>query len=92
MSSPLNLPQNLPERIDAVLRGFLDAAQEAFGADLLSAVLFGSAAEGRMRATSDLNVILVLRQYLPDEAIRLAGQLSIAGIACGYVAVAFRTP
>ncbi|MFN0169707.1 MAG: hypothetical protein ACKV22_25060 [Bryobacteraceae bacterium] len=81
MSSPLNLPQDLPERIDAVLRGFLDAAQEAFGADLLSAVLFGSAAEGRMRATSDLNVILVLRQYLPDEAIRLAGPLSIARAA-----------
>src|SRR5438105_1954020 len=52
----------LPEAVRTVLSEFTAAAQEAFAEDLLSVVLFGSAAEGRLRPTSDVNIVLVLRQ------------------------------
>ena len=40
------------------LAAFTSAAQRVFGGDLLSVVLFGSAAEGRLRQTSELPVII----------------------------------
>jgi predicted nucleotidyltransferase len=57
----------LPEAVRATLNEFTAAAQEAFAEDLLSVVLFGSAAEGRLRATSDVNVVLVLRRVDPKK-------------------------
>ncbi|HVR39867.1 MAG TPA: nucleotidyltransferase domain-containing protein [Thermoanaerobaculia bacterium] len=53
----------LPESVQIALDSFVNAARDAFGDDLRSIVLFGSAAEGRMRATSDVNVIVVLRRF-----------------------------
>jgi len=53
----------LPQDIDAALTEFVEAARAALGPDLVSAVLFGSAAEGRLRATSDVNVVLVLARF-----------------------------
>ena len=61
-STPLPLPQ-LPPPIAEVLNSFLQSAKDALGPDLLSVVLFGSAAEGKLRATSDLNLILVLASF-----------------------------
>ena len=59
----------VPENVRRVLGDFLRAAREAFGDDdLLSVVLYGSAAEGRMRATSDVNVVLVLARFDPTAA------------------------
>ena len=52
----------LPEAVRTTLNEFTAAAQQAFAEDLVSVVLFGSAAEGRLRATSDVNVVLVLRR------------------------------
>jgi predicted nucleotidyltransferase len=40
---------------------FVAAARDAFGDQLVSVVLYGSAAEGALRATSDVNVLVVLR-------------------------------
>ncbi len=54
---------NLPEAVGRGLSDFIGFAQAAFGADLRSVVLYGSAAEGRMRATSDVNVLLVLAAF-----------------------------
>src|SRR5947199_4454233 len=54
-STPLSLPQ-LPAPIAEILNSFLQSAKDAFGSDLISVVLFGSAAEGKLRATSDLNL------------------------------------
>jgi predicted nucleotidyltransferase len=67
---------------DKVLGEFLDAAKAALGDHLLSAVLFGSAAEGNLRATSDVNLILVLSASDPDrmEALRPAARLAQAAI------------
>ena len=52
-----------PPVVDQGLAAFVEAARTAFGTDLRSVVLFGSAAEGRLRATSDVNVIIVLRAF-----------------------------
>ena len=61
------LSAQLPEAVRTTLSEFTAAAQEAFAEDLLSVVLFGSAAEGRLRATSDVNVVLVLRRVDPKK-------------------------
>jgi hypothetical protein len=52
-----------------------ESARAAFGDDLVSVLLYGSAAEGALRATSDVNVILVLSSFVPAKADRLAAQL-----------------
>lgn len=59
---------DLPDRIRQVLDGIVDAARRAFGPDLRSIVLYGSAAEGRMRATSDVNVMFVLGRFDEQKA------------------------
>src|SRR5262245_3653471 len=57
------LAQDLPPEISRVLDDFLARAREALGADLESVVLYGSAAEGALRPTSDVNVLLVLTAF-----------------------------
>jgi predicted nucleotidyltransferase len=71
------LPE-LPEDVARVLAGFVTAAREAFGDRLESVVLYGSAAEGALRATSDVNVILVLSAFERDRADRLRDALALA--------------
>jgi hypothetical protein len=79
-STPLPLPQ-LPPPIAEVLNSFLQSAKDALGPDLLSVVLFGSAAEGQLRATSDLNLILVLASFSQRKADQLRQPLRIAQAA-----------
>lgn len=55
------VPVDLPAPVTTALDAIIEAARTAFGDHLLSIVLHGSAAEGRLRATSDVNVIVVLR-------------------------------
>jgi predicted nucleotidyltransferase len=57
--------------VDAILDELVTAAQEAFRVDLVAVVLFGSAAEGRLRKTSDVNVIVVTRRFEPAAAEKL---------------------
>lgn len=64
-------PSGVPEAVAKVLDGFVAAAREALGEDLVSVVLYGSAAEGRMRKTSDVNVIVVLRRFEGERMARL---------------------
>lgn len=68
------LPQDVSQGIEA----FVDEAKRALGEDLVSAVLFGSAAEGRMRATSDVNLILVLARFAPERIDRLREAFRLA--------------
>jgi predicted nucleotidyltransferase len=63
--------KDLPSEVARVLNDFLSSAKNSFREDLVSAILFGSAAEGQLRPTSDVNLILVLRRF--DGA--RAGQL-----------------
>ena len=64
--------------VEAVLAELVQAATAALGSDLLSVLLFGSAVEGRLRANSDVNVLMLLRSFdaphidLLREPLRLA--------------------
>jgi predicted nucleotidyltransferase len=69
----------LPADVARGVEEFVAAAREAFGAALVSAVLYGSAAEGALRATSDVNVMLVLTTFDPAAAERLREAARLAG-------------
>jgi predicted nucleotidyltransferase len=68
----------LPLDVSKALAEFVEAAGRALGTDLVSAVLFGSAAEGRLRATSDVNLMLVLRNFDPARIDGLREPLRLA--------------
>ena len=51
--------RDLPPDIAATLEAFRAQSVESFGDSLKSLLLFGSAAEGRLRATSDVNLVMV---------------------------------
>jgi len=75
------MPPSLPEEIQRHLDVFVAAAQSAFGDDLAAAVLFGSAADGQVRATSDVNLLLLLKRFTPQTADALRGPLRLAHAA-----------
>jgi predicted nucleotidyltransferase len=54
--------RDLPPDIAATLDEFRAKSVDAFGDSLKSLLLFGSAAEGRLRATSDVNLVMVFSQ------------------------------
>lgn len=69
---------DLPEDVARGLDSFLTAAKTALGDQLVAAALFGSAAEGRLRATSDVNLILVLSRFDPARIRELREPLRLA--------------
>jgi hypothetical protein len=69
---------SLPAVVDRSIQDFVAAARSAFGTDLVSAVLYGSAAEGRMRATSDVNMLLVLTRFEQSAADNMREPLRLA--------------
>lgn len=71
----------LPEAVERAITSFVAASKEAFGADLVSIVLFGSGAEQNLRATSDVNILLVLKRFDQAEADRLREPLRFAHAA-----------
>jgi len=75
------MPPSLPEEVQRHLDLFVAAAQTAFGDDLVAAVLFGSAADGQLRATSDVNLLLLLKRFAPPAADALRGPLRMAHAA-----------
>jgi predicted nucleotidyltransferase len=79
-TEPSPLPE-LPTQVSRVLTDFVAAAQAALATDLRSVVLFGSAAEGRLRATSDVNLLLLLTKFDQARANELRTPLSVAQAA-----------
>lgn len=78
-SAPLQSPvPNLPPVVQENLRRFLAAIASD---NVLSVTLYGSAAEGRLRPTSDVNVAIVLRALDRAEADRLAPAVRTARAA-----------
>jgi predicted nucleotidyltransferase len=61
----------LPARIVTVLSDFIGAARNAYADDLVSVVLYGSAADGKLGPASDVNLILVLRSFDPARVGRM---------------------
>jgi len=53
----------IPEDLRRILDGLVSSARAAFGETLRSVVLYGSAAEGRLRTTSDVNLLFVLTRF-----------------------------
>lgn len=74
----------LPEPVDRVVTQFVEAARQALGSDLRSIVIYGSAAEGRLRPTSDVNVIIVLAVFDPAKVDRLRDPLRTAHAAVRF--------
>ena len=72
---------DLPTQVGRVLTDFVSAAQTAFANDLRAVVLFGSAAEGRLRATSDVNLLIVLSNFDEARAGELRSPLRVAQAA-----------
>ena len=73
--------QDLPPNVTRVLTDFCAAAQQAFGQDLCAIVLYGSAAEGRLRPTSDVNLLLVLKRFEQKSASQLFEPLRVGQTA-----------
>jgi predicted nucleotidyltransferase len=71
----------LPPIVQRNLDEFVDAAKVAFGPTLKSVVLYGSAAEGKLRATSDVNLILVLSEFEKNRVDELREPLRVAQAA-----------
>lgn len=63
------------------LNTFVDAAKRAFGDDLRAVVLYGSAAEGRLRPTSDVNVVVVLARFDRAQADAIRDEFRVAQAA-----------
>ncbi len=74
--------RDLPESYQKTLTDMVNTARTALGPKLVSVILFGSAAEGRIRTTSDVNLILVLAAFEADKvaAIREAYRTARATI------------
>jgi len=79
-SKPLVDPQ-LSTEVKNVLSDFLEAARNSFGDHLRSVTLFGSAAEGKLRPTSDVNLVVVLSAFEQTRADQLREPLRIAQAA-----------
>jgi predicted nucleotidyltransferase len=71
----------LPEATAETLGEFVDSARTIIGSDLEALVLYGSAAEGRLRATSDVNLLVVLSAWHPAQLDALAEPLRNAHAA-----------
>jgi predicted nucleotidyltransferase len=71
----------MPEAVERTLMAFVGSARSVLGSDLKSVVLYGSAAEGRLRKTSDVNIIVVLEAFDPDKLDQLREPLRTAHAA-----------
>lgn len=71
---------NLTGDVQVVLERLVAGAVDALGANLRSIVLYGSAAEGRMRSTSDVNVLFVLERAEQQSLDRLRDLIAAASV------------
>lgn len=71
----------LPPNTKQILTSFVTAAREHLGDDLKSIVLFGSGAEGKLRETSDVNVLLLLSRFDAHEIDPLRAPFRVAEAA-----------
>jgi len=72
---------DLPAQVSRALNDGVAATKAALATALRSVVLFGSAAEGRLRATSDVNLLLLLGGFDHARAEELRNPLRVAQAA-----------
>jgi predicted nucleotidyltransferase len=75
------------ETVEAVLAELVQAARDALGDELESVILFGSAAEGRLRARSDVNLLMLLKSFDARRVDGLREPLRLAHAAAGVEAM-----
>jgi predicted nucleotidyltransferase len=75
------LLDGVPARVTTVLTDVVATLRDAWATDLVSVVLFGSAAEGKLGPTSDVNLLVVLRTFTPDQVARARDGLLAAEAA-----------
>ena len=73
----------LPPNVGRVLTGFIEQAKSDFANDLRAVVLYGSGAEGKLRPTSDVNLLLLLSAFDEKRADQLREPLRLAQAAIG---------
>ena len=73
----------VPENVRRVLTDFVRKTRQVFEVDLLSIVLYGSAAAGQMRSTSDVNLVVVLKRLEFSAGEQLSDALRLAEAAIG---------
>ena len=71
---------DLPAHVATALTAFVSAATTSLDTNLRSIVLFGRGAENRLRPTSDVNVVVVLRSF-DAERVRALSEPLLAGRA-----------
>ena len=74
----MSTPNDLPTDVEQSINSFVAAAKAAFESDLVSVVIYGSAAEGRLRATSDVNMLLVLKAFSQARADQMREPMRLA--------------
>jgi predicted nucleotidyltransferase len=67
-----------PSDIDAPLQELVLKAKLAFGENLLSVTLFGSGAQDALRPTSDVNLIMIFKEFQRDQADAIADLIRFA--------------
>lgn len=73
--------RDLPAPVSAALNALVSSACDALGPELKSIVLFGTAAENRLRPASDVNVAVVLAAFDADRVGSLSDVLLAARAA-----------
>jgi hypothetical protein len=80
-----SMDNKIPETLPTAVRAWLTRASETLiaclGEELEALILFGSAAEGLMRATSDVNLLVVLNRFDPARIGRVSVVLQDAAAA-----------
>ena len=75
------IPDALPAAVRAWVSQSSQALIESLGEELEALILFGSSAEGLMRASSDVNLLVVLRRFDSDRIDRVSDVLQNAAAA-----------
>jgi predicted nucleotidyltransferase len=79
------IDNKIPEALPAAVRAWLSQSSQTLidflGEELEALILFGSAAQGLMRASSDVNLLIVLRRFDPERIDRASAVLQDAAAA-----------
>ena len=86
---PATLTEDLPPPVAVVLEEFVATLLQATGSKLDAVILFGSAAEGRLRSTSDVNLLVVAEgltlQQLDSVRLALLAGRSAVGLTVMFL-------
>jgi hypothetical protein len=79
--------EGVPANVATVLSTFITTAIDAYSDDLSSVVLYGSAAEGKLTSTSDVNLLVILRSFSRDKTDRIRDSFLAAQAAINLQAM-----